>query len=161
MNNVSFAGGSLDVYKRIPEHVLGRIAVAVSFDEILCLPISILITEWKAFKTRRAVFWSFKTSKTFECLIYWCVIVYVCMKVFTVICYSCVGYKTFLRKHTHFINELKEKRTTGVKFSISLYWVKWRTKPACSSYTDLPSFLPPFLLSVKIQHFDRKCPWSW
>lgn len=31
MNNLSFAGGSLDVYKRIPEHVLGRIAVAVSF----------------------------------------------------------------------------------------------------------------------------------
>lgn len=26
-----FSGGSLDVYKRIPEHVLGRIAVAVSF----------------------------------------------------------------------------------------------------------------------------------
>lgn len=42
MNNVSFAGGSLDVYKRIPEHVLGRIAVAVSLDEILCLSISIL-----------------------------------------------------------------------------------------------------------------------
>lgn len=27
---LSLAGGSLDVYKKIPEHVLGRIAVAVS-----------------------------------------------------------------------------------------------------------------------------------
>lgn len=35
MNNVCFAGGSLDVYKRIPEHVLGRIAVAVSLHDIL------------------------------------------------------------------------------------------------------------------------------
>lgn len=35
MNYFYFAGGSLDVYKKIPEHVLGRIAVAVSFHEIL------------------------------------------------------------------------------------------------------------------------------
>lgn len=28
--DLSHSGGSLDVYKRIPEHVLGRIAVAVS-----------------------------------------------------------------------------------------------------------------------------------
>lgn len=28
--DLSLAGGSLDVYKKIPEHVLGRIAVAVS-----------------------------------------------------------------------------------------------------------------------------------
>lgn len=32
---VLFSGGSLDVYKKIPEHVLGRIAVAVSFHKAL------------------------------------------------------------------------------------------------------------------------------
>lgn len=29
------AGGSLDVYRKIPEHVLGRIAVAVSISLVL------------------------------------------------------------------------------------------------------------------------------
>lgn len=43
MNNLYFAGGSLDVYKRIPEHVLGRIAVSVSFHEIL--KISLLVVD--------------------------------------------------------------------------------------------------------------------
>lgn len=31
--DLSLAGGSLDVYKKIPEHVLGRIAVAVSLHQ--------------------------------------------------------------------------------------------------------------------------------
>jgi len=32
---LSVAGGSLDVYKSVPEHVLGRIALAVSFHQRL------------------------------------------------------------------------------------------------------------------------------
>lgn len=43
MKSLFFLGGSLDVYKRIPEHVLGRIAVAVSFQNtILKNPLEIV-----------------------------------------------------------------------------------------------------------------------
>lgn len=50
---------------------------------------------------------------------------------------------------THFINEIKEKGTTGVNFSISFCLVKWWTKSVLFSpyppVSDSP-FLPPFLL---------------
>ncbi len=138
MSNLSFAGGSLDVYKRIPEHVLGRIAVAVSFHDILkIIRLCFLITECEIIWIGSRVFW-------IKCAVFQCVTVNVCLA-FTVSQWDLFVCQTQTKSEgkTHVVNEIKREPQVWI-FPISFFLVKWRMKSVLFSLflPSLPFCLP-------------------